>query len=113
MFELIQIASAGDFRDRIFPIFLKDSKIYNVTDRLDYMLFGEEQTDQLDKKLKKIRGPHLTNCQNELNLFSNFRNTIDDIIAPLSDMNCLNIDIHKEEGFNTLIEKVTKSLAIP
>ncbi len=77
------------------------------------MLFWEEQKNQLDKKLKKLEGSYLTNCQNELNLFSDFRNIIDDIIATLSDMNCLDIDIHKEEGFNTLIEKVTKILATP
>ena len=113
MFELIRIFEAGDFRRRIFPVILKDSKIYNVEDQLDYAIYWEEKIDNLDQKRKKLRGNHLANSQRELDLYTTIRNTFDTIIDSLSDMNCLKINIHQEEGFRSLIQKVKETLAEP
>jgi hypothetical protein len=43
MFELVEIASNGDFYDRIFPIVLEDAEIYKPVERLKYVKHWEEQ----------------------------------------------------------------------
>jgi len=41
MFELTEIATAGDLRDHVFPVILQDANIYDAMGRLTYIRHWE------------------------------------------------------------------------
>ena len=110
MFELIEITRNKEFRERVFPIILPDSGLYDAITRFKYILYWEAQIKELDELLKQTTGAFLDDFHQELNLFTEIRNKITDIMAILKDMNALSLDIHQTSNFKTLIEAIKKRL---
>jgi internalin A len=109
MFELLQVAQARDFRDRIYPIILPDAGIYAATGRIRYVRFWEEQGRILDEALKTVRGDNLVKLQEDLNLYAEIRRLFDDISGTLRDMNALTASEHEQSGFEEIIRRIGSS----
>jgi hypothetical protein len=60
----------------------------------------------LDEGLKKVRGDHLANLQEDLTLYSDIRRMFDTITGTLRDMNALTPDQHEGSGFEELIRRI-------
>jgi hypothetical protein len=106
MFEMLEIAQAGAFRERIFPIVLRDSNLYEPIGLVEYVLYWEELIQKLDAGLKRVRGDNLTNLHKELDLYSEIRRMFDTITDTLRDMNALTPDQHEGSGFEELIRRI-------
>lgn len=111
MFELTEIAGRGDIRDRVFPIVLDDAKIYDAMDRLEYIEYWERKREALDAKMKKVGGENLQGIREELDLFSDIRNTIARIVDILSDMNTLTPEQHRGSDFGALLQALESRLS--
>jgi len=108
MYELTQIYQNENFSDRIFPIILEDANIYKPIARIRYIKYWEEKIKELDAELKSIgTGVHLTEIQQELNNYADIRASFDKMAAILKDMNALNPEIHQNENFESLYQKLT------
>ncbi|MBD2020802.1 leucine-rich repeat domain-containing protein [Leptolyngbya sp. FACHB-36] len=111
MFELVQIAEHGEFNDRIFPIVLPDSKIYDPVDCADYILHWEEECRKLEAKLKQITSSaNLPRLQRDRNLYEQIRGTIDGLVDILQDMNTLTPEMHLQSEFEQLFDAVMQKL---
>ncbi len=111
MFELIKISEASNFYDRIYPIVLGNSKIYNVIDRLDYINYWDEKVSQLDAKIKTIQtGIDILSFQQELQLFGDIRKSFDSITKVLSDLNALTPEMHAESEFQEIFDAIHNSI---
>lgn len=107
MYELTQIYQNEDFKNRIFPIILADANIYKPIARLRYIKYWDEKIKELDAELKSIgTGVHLTEIQQELNNYADIRASFDKMAAILKDMNALNPEIHQNENFESLYQKL-------
>ena len=111
MFELTQIAGRGEMRDRVFPVVLDDARIYDAVDRLDYIEYWEQKREALDAKIKKVGGQKLQGVYEELDLFSDIRNTIDGIVDILADMNALTPEQHRGSDFGALLQALEARLS--
>jgi internalin A len=87
MFELVEIATHGDFHQRVFPIILPSAQtLYDAVERLDYIEHWEQKFTALDQKMKRVRAAKLGNIQETANLYDRIRQNFDQLIGVITDM---------------------------
>ena len=106
MFELLEIAKNGDFRDRIFPIVLSDAKIYNSEDRIEYVQYWEQKIQKLDDAMKTVSSANLQGFREDIDLYTEIRDSFSQLTNILREMNTLTTAIHSDSGFEELIKAV-------
>lgn len=111
MFELVEIARNGDFYDRIFPLVLKDARIYKATERLRYIQYWEGRIQELETAMKSGGLANLQGITDDLNLYTEIRNRIASLTDILKDMNTLTPDLLRESEFAAMIQAVEAKLA--
>lgn len=112
MFELVQVAKAGQFHDRIFPVILPDAKIYDPIEFADYILHWQEKCTKLQSKLDQLTSSaHLPRLHRERDLYEEVRATIDRLVGILQDMNVLPTSMLVESGFDELFKAIEHKLA--
>jgi internalin A len=110
MFELVQIAKNGEFYHRIFPIVLSDAQIYKPVARLKYIKHWEDEIKELDEGMKGVSAANLQGFREEIDQYTEIRNTIAELTNLLKDMNTLNANIHSESGFEELLKAIGQRL---
>lgn len=111
MFELLQIAENGQFRDRIFPIVLDDAQIYDPIDRIKYIKYWEEKIRELDEAVKGVSPRYISDIIEDVNLYDDIRRGLPKLTTVLKDMNTLTAKLHSESGFEELLNAVEQKLA--
>ena len=107
MFELLQIFKNQDFYERIFPVVLEGVKISKATDRIELVKYWENETDNLDSKIRELK--KLSNIQgvtDDLNLYTEIRNNIAKLTNILKDIYYLNTERHISSNFKQLYELI-------
>ncbi len=111
MFELLQIYENKNIMERIFPVVLDEVNIAKSTDRLELVKYWEEQTTELENKIRELKTlSHIEGITEDLNLYNSIRNKIAKLTSILKDINTLNIKLHKDSDFEQLIAAVRKKL---
>ncbi|MEH2177764.1 leucine-rich repeat domain-containing protein [Nostoc sp.] len=110
MFELVQIAKNGEFYNRIFPIVLADAQIYKPVARLKYIRHWEDEIKELDEEMKKVGAANLQGFREEIDQYTEIRNTIAELTNLLKDMNTLTPNIHSESDFESLLNAIAQRL---
>lgn len=110
IYELLEIYKNGDFIDRIFPVILKDAKIFKVRDRLEYVRYWEKEVGDLQEEIKAGDITHLDGIIDELNFYSEIRRNFDKLTNILKNINTLTPVIHAESGFEELFNAIQKKL---
>ncbi|MBD2510555.1 leucine-rich repeat domain-containing protein [Nostoc muscorum FACHB-395] len=110
MFELVQIAKNGEFYNRIFPIVLADAQIYKPVARLKYIKHWEDQIKELDEAMKGVSAANLQGFREEIDQYTEIRNTIAELTNLLKDMNTLTPDIHSKSDFEELLNAIAQRL---
>jgi internalin A len=110
MFELVQIAKNGEFYNRIFPIVLADAQIYKPVARLKYIKHWEDEIRELDEGMREVGAANLQGFREEIDQYTEIRNTIAELTNLLKDMNTLTPDIHSESDFEELLNAIAQRL---
>ena len=110
MFELVQIAKNGEFHNRIFPIVLADAQIYKPIERIKYIKHWEDEIKELDEGMKGVNAANLQGFREEIDQYTEIRNTIAELTNLLKDMNTLTPDIHSESDFEELLNAIAHRL---
>ncbi|MEH2420803.1 MAG: COR domain-containing protein [Nostoc sp.] len=110
MFELVQIAKNGEFYNRIFPIVLADAQIYKPVARLKYIKHWEDEIKELDEGMREVGAANLQGFREEIDQYTEIRNTIAELTNLLKDMNTLTPDIHSESDFESLLNAIAQRL---
>ncbi len=110
MFELVQIAKNGEFYDRIFPIVLVDAQIYDPLSRLKYIKLWEDKKKELNEAIKEVGAEFLQGIREEIDQYTDIRNTIAELTNLLKDMNTLTPDIHSQSEFEALLKAIENRL---
>ena len=112
MYELVQLNKNRNLRNRIFPIVLEDARIYNVSDRLNYIKYWDEKIKALEDAIKDTRTMiNLAGIYANLDKYGRIRNEFDELTDLLSDMNALTPELHAAYDFSILITKVETWMA--
>lgn len=111
MYEMLEIKNKGDVYGSIYPIVLKDAKIYKEIHRIDYLKFWDDKVNALKEKIETIRDPvGKVGVYEKINQYADIRRIIDGITTMLRDMNTLTPEMHQEGNFETLIQAVDKKM---
>ncbi|MDB9412052.1 toll/interleukin-1 receptor domain-containing protein [Microcystis aeruginosa] len=112
MFELIEIAKNGDFYDRIFAIVLPDATgIYDPTKILEYIVYWEQKENELDEAMRKVSSQaNLQGIREKRDLYNQIRTEFARLIDEIQKMDNQNLDFHRQEDFETIIQAVQKQL---
>ncbi len=111
MFELTEIAAHEDLWDRVFPIVLEDSNIYDAMGRLGYVKHWEQKKAELDAAMKEVASEDLQGIREEIDLFAKIRTTIAGIVDILADMNALTPEQHRGSNFQALLSALDARLS--
>jgi AAA-like domain/TIR domain len=110
MFELVQIAQNGQFYDRIFPIVLPDAQIYDPIERIKYVKHWEDRIKQLDKAMRGMSAANLQGFREDIDQYTQIRNTIAELMSILKNMNTLTSEMHSQSEFETLFRAIEQKL---
>ena len=110
MFELLQIAKHEQFYGRVFPVVLEDARIYKPTDRIRYVQYWEGEIEALDRQMRSVSAANLQGFREDIDLYSEIRQYLPRLTHILKDMNTLTVQIHRESGFEALIEGIWGTL---
>ena len=110
MFELVEIASNGNFYNRIFPIVLDSVQIYKPIKRICYIQHWEKEKTELNEAMNTVGNEYLQGFRESIDLYTRIRNTIAELTEILKDMNTLTPKIHTDSGFAELISAIEKRL---
>ena len=117
LFELLLIAKNGQFKDRVFPITLKDAGIYDVLGRIKYVHYWEQRLNELDEAIKEIESKpdwQISDADKafikDAKKYDDFRKSLPQLTDILKDMNALTPELHRETGFSEIINAVMTKL---
>jgi internalin A len=110
MYELVEIAKDKDFYKRIFPIILADAKIFKSSQRLKYIKHWEDEIKELDEGMKQVGAANLQGFREDIDQYTEIRNTIAELTNLLRDMNTLTPDIHSASDFEILLNAIAHRL---
>jgi GUN4-like/TIR domain len=111
MFELVQVAKDGEFYNRIFPIVLADAQIYDPVQRLKYIKHWEDKKKELNEAIKEVGAEYLQGVREEIDRYTEIRNTIAELTDILKNMNTLTPDLHSHADFETLFKTIELNLS--
>ncbi|MBH8577408.1 leucine-rich repeat domain-containing protein [Nostocaceae cyanobacterium CENA369] len=110
MYELVEIAEDKEFYKRIFPIILANANIFKPIERIKYIKYWEEQIKELDEAMKGVSAANLQGFREEIDQYTDIRNTIAKLTDLLRDMNTQTEDIHSESEFERLVNAIADRL---
>jgi hypothetical protein len=114
MFELVEIAAKGDFKDRIFPIILPSAQIDKPAKRAFYIRYWEQQIAELEEELKTLSSANLSSLQSNLTLYTDIRRTLDGIMNTLQDLITVKLetidDLDTNPEFSQLLQQLQDRL---
>lgn len=110
MFELLEIAENKNFKDRIYPVVLGDANIYDAVGRIPYLKFWKDKIDELKEAMEGLGQEYIISIQEELNLFSDIRRSIDSLAATIGDMNTLTPQIHIDSDFEHIFKLLLEDI---
>jgi hypothetical protein len=107
MFELTEIAGHSKFRERVFPVVMPGTDIYDPTDRITHIKYWDQRINELKSAMEGVDPANLTGIQRDLNDFTRYRATIDANLDVLRDMKTITASNIKE-----LVNTLEKHLAV-
>jgi internalin A len=116
MYELLEIYEHSQFKDRVMPIVLGDAKLYDLSDRLDYVLHWKQKKEALAEKMLKLGMDAFSSdgAFREFDLYyRRVFNNIDKLTSLLGDWNALRPSLLEENNFARLLEEITEELNQP
>jgi hypothetical protein len=88
MSELMQLAEHQDFYDRIFPVTVEGTGIYEAEDMLKYANYWDEKIEHLQNEIKKAKNiANLPGIHDDLNLYVKIRQNIAPLLGFLRNLN--------------------------
>ncbi len=107
MYELLGIYKNCQFRQRVLPIVLRDTRIHRPVDRIPFLKHWQDETDELERQLATLSDPKFTqNLRASLDHYADFRRMIDELLHLLNDMNALTEDVHLDTDFAALLARI-------
>ena len=111
LFELLEVARHGDSAHRVFPVVLENAGIFKPIDRIRYVQYWEEQVASLDDALKGVSAANMQGFRDEIDLYVEIRAALPRLAAILKDINALTPGIHRDSGYQQIIQAVRQRLA--
>ena len=111
MFELVEVTEGKQFHDRVFPIVLSDTDIYDPVRRLEYVKYWEAKREELAQAMKEVDPANLQGIREDMDLYNRIRDKVSGLTSILKDMNTLTPDMHRDSDFSEIYAGIEKEMA--
>lgn len=112
MFELLEIYRNLDFKNRIFPIVLKDANIFDPKPRMEYYEYWKVKMQELDDLVAKSGTASINVIGDDFKYSKKIFDNYGEIANILKDINSLTPEMHEADNFKTLIDAVEQLITI-
>lgn len=106
LFEILELQKDDDCWNKILPIVFKKTKIYNAIDRLNYVKFWEDKTNELEIALKNTDPINATETYKELKLFKDITANIDTFLKHISEAIHFTPEEIIEKNYKPIMDKL-------
>ena len=101
----------SEFKDKIYPIVLEGTKIYDPIDRLKYVRYWKDKKEALEEEIKEIGlAETIAIIGNDYKNYKEIMDNIALIASLISDLNTLNPKLLSKNNFEeikkTIISKI-------
>jgi TIR domain-containing protein/SIR2-like protein len=108
MYELSEIYRNEGFKERIFPIVLKDAKTFTGKDLGNYKEFWVEQRSATFKKMSE--DPSMTKTlMGDIEKYNDILENFDDMTGVLKNLNLGDVDEHRKSKFEVIGTEIKKA----
>lgn len=113
MYEVLQILKNPQYIDRIFPIVLKDAKIYDSKKTVQYLLHWESSINDLNNDAKSLSSPaYAAPIFEDIEIMNEIRNVMAKFGDEIGSMNVLTPETHDTSNFRELIDTIKDKVKI-
>lgn len=108
MTEVMQLEKDDDAWKKILPVICKDTKFYEVLDRIQYVSYWQEKSDAIESALKSIDQINATALYAELKSYKSITQNIDLFLANLKEQ----LNVSPEELFEMFYSPLTERIGV-
>lgn len=106
MTEIIQLHRDDNIWEKILPVICKDTKLYDVLDRYQYIKYWQEKSSEIEQVLKNLDPINATSLYQELKLYKEITQNIDLFLLNIKEQ----INISPEELFDNFYSPMTERI---
>lgn len=104
MFEALEILKEQNHKEKILPILIKGTKIFNAKDRIEYIKYWKNKKEELENDLKEIDMTSSLNSYSDLKNYETIYSSIDSFLKTIGDLKTSTLEELKEENYKSIIE---------
>lgn len=104
MFEALEILKEQDHKERVLPIILSGTKIFNAKDRIQYIKYWKNRKDSLTEDLKDLDITSSLSSYEDLKTIDKIYNEIDSFLKFIGDQKTSTLTELKQENYKSIVE---------
>jgi tetratricopeptide (TPR) repeat protein len=108
MTEVMQLEKDDDVWKKVLPVICKDTKFYDVLDRILYVNYWQAKSNAIESALTNIDPVNATKLYDELKSYKTISQNIDLFLYNLKDQ----LNVSPEELFESFYRPITKRIGI-
>ena len=105
MYEAIELLKLDNYKEKIIPIILENTDIFNVDSCIEYASFWKEKYKKLSSKLSTL-DPEQRN-EDDLKVVTAIKNSVFDFLSDIRKINCL---LLSKDNINTVVNDIQRSI---
>lgn len=109
MFEILELIKDEDFKQKMIPIIVDESKIFSIRGRIEYVKFWQNQSTDIKEKASELDVLNLGDIPKELKVINQITSTIGEFLSTISDLKIISV----EDLVSTNYQSVMEVLGIP
>ncbi len=106
MYEVLEVYKDENFKERIQPIVLPETKVYSEEDIVDKCIYWDKKHSDLNARIKKVPTEAIGNLGEDLRVYSSIRNNVAEFCSLIRDLYVPPYEKLKEKGFKDIINKL-------
>ena len=106
MYEVLELLKEKNYKDRIVPVVMDGTKIYNVKDKLLYVQYWTNQYEELKAMLTSVSPTDSIDLIKELRHIENIKGNISEFLTYISDTNVPSYSNLKNKNFKPILDHI-------
>lgn len=110
MYEALETMKDDNYRERILPIILDQTDIFNLMGKASYIEFWQNEFSTIKSKLATLELENSGKIANDLKRIREISLNIGEFLDVISDMNCLSLAKHTSDNFQQIITYISEKM---
>lgn len=104
MFEALEILKEQNHKEKILPILIEGTKIFNAQNRISYIKYWKNKKEELENALKDLDVSSSLESYSDLKTLETIYTSMDGFLKTIGDLKTSTLNELKEENYKSIIE---------